>query len=176
MKKLAPWLGSVLILVIIFGTIYGVVQQAQRLGANMPQIQMAEDTAALLNKETRPQVLTQGDVNIQSSLAPFLIVYSKSGKLVSGSGFLNGKVPTAPIGVLTNSNNKDYSTVTWQPSSDVRIAAVTVAANNYYVLSGRNLKEVEKNENHTFWLAFAGGVFSLAVLALAYVVAKPSRK
>ena len=34
-------------------------------------------------------------------------------------------------------NKKDYHFVTWQPQANIRIAAVTAAAGNYYVLSGR---------------------------------------
>ena len=46
----------------------------------------------------------------------------------------------------------------------MRIAAITVAANNYYVLGGRSLKQVELNENASFILSFAGGMASLIVL------------
>lgn len=59
--------------------------------------------------------------------------------------------------------------MTWEPQSGVRIASVTVAAKDYYVLSGRSLTEVEKNESETFRIAFIGGVLSLLVLGVVLV-------
>lgn len=168
MKKSWPWLGAVAILVIIFGTMYGVVQQSQRRGADYPQIQIAEDTAAELDGGAMPSSLAQGNVDMARSLAPFVIVYDKSGKVVTGSGYLDGKLPQVPIGVLQHARGKDYSVVTWQPKSGVRIAAVSTAAQKYYVLSGRSLTEVERNESLSFKLAFLGGLLSLLVLVVVY--------
>lgn len=160
------------ILAVIFGIIYATVQQAQRSAANYPQIQMAQDTASKISKTDDSHVASlQPPVDMESSLAPFTIVYDLKGKVVSGSGYLGKKVPKAPLGILKDAKGKDYNAVTWQPRKDVRIAAVTVAAKKYYVLSGRSLTEVEKNENKTFWLAFAGGVISIIILA-GYFAAK----
>lgn len=158
------------LLVIIFGTIYVVVQQAQRNDANYPQIQLAEDQATQITRNNNPYVASaMAPVDMKSSLAPFVIVYDHSGKVVSGSGYLNGKVPKPPAGILSEAKGQAYNAVTWQPGNGVRIAAVTVTANNYYVLSGRSLTEVEKNESETFKLTFVGGMLSLLVLVAALV-------
>ena len=77
-----------------------------------------------------------------------------------------------PYGVLTGADYQTYHSVTWQPQSGVRIASVTVKAKNYYVLSGRSLKEVEKNEDQALRLTLAGGSLSIAVLFVAYVLLK----
>ncbi len=175
-NKIIPWLTALGILFVIFLTIYGVSQQVQRNDADYPQIQIAEDAAAMLNSGAKPNSIASGAINMNSSLAPFIIVYTKSGQVISGSGYLNNKIPQAPIGILTNSNDKDYYRVTWQPQSNVRIAAVTVSANHYYVLSGRSLKIIEKNENHTFQIAFAGGLLSVAILFVGFVIYNPSKK
>ncbi|HVX58797.1 MAG TPA: hypothetical protein VG964_03640 [Candidatus Saccharimonadales bacterium] len=172
MKKNFKWFAAAVILFLIFGFTFLTVQQAQRNDANSPQIQMAEDAAAALNTGTKPSDLTRGHVDMAASLAPFTIIYNKTGAVVSGSGYLNGSIPTPPLGVLTASTGKEYSFVSWQPQGDVRIAAVTTTAKNYYVLSGRSLKEVEKNENKTFWFAFMGGVLSELVLAAAFIARK----
>ena len=168
MKKSIPWLAVTIVLVIIFGTIYAAVQQSQRSAANFPQIEIAEDTATQLNNGQIPSELTKVPaVDMAHSLAPFVIIYDKQGRVVSGTGFVNNHVPTAPIGVLSAANSKTYNAVTWQPTSDTRIASVTVAASNYYVLSGRSLKEVERNEDKTFRLSLLGGIVSIAVVGLA---------
>ncbi len=169
-KNIVNWLGFVVILVVIFGTIEVVTQQSERTAANYPQIQLAEDTAASLTNGSKPGVLTPGHVNMKRSLAPFVIIYSKLGQPISGNGYLNGRLPLAPVGILHDANDTAYYWVSWQPASDVRIASVTVAANNYYVLSGRSLKQIEMNENDTFWYSFAGGVISLLVLGVIFVL------
>ena len=153
MIKRINWIIASFILVIIFGTIYLVVQQSQRNDANYPQIQIAEDTAAALNAGITPQSLLGSPVDINSSLAPFIVIYDKSGQVVASSGLLNGRDAKCASGCFNFIHNKDYSFVTWQPQPGVRDALVSVAANKYYVLSGRSLKEVEKNENKTLLFA-----------------------
>lgn len=168
MKQKAPWLAAALILVVIFGTIWAVSLQIQRNAANEPQLELAEVAAAALDHGLSPAIVSAGRVDVKTNLAPFVIVYDKSGKVVSGSGYLNGQVPAPPIGVLKASQNKDYSWVSWQPESDVRIAAVTVTADKYYVLGGRSLKQVEKNESETMQMSLLGGGLSWLVLGAAY--------
>jgi len=170
MKKVLPWVAAFVILVVVFGTIYGVVQQSQRREANYPQVQLAEDAAAALDRGTSPQKLMAGRVDMSHSLAPFVIIYNRSGDVVAGSGYLDRHVPRAPLGMLANARSKIYHAITWQPRSDVRIASVTVAAGKYYVLSGRSLTEVEKNESRSFQLSLMGGVISAVILGLAFVL------
>lgn len=160
----------VAVVIVIFGTIYTVVQQAQRNDANYPQIQLAEDTAAQIKSGSDPYIASLNPpVDMRTSLAPFTIVYDKAGHPLSGSGYLNSKVPNAPSGILTAALGKTYNAVTWQPQKDVRIAAVTVTAKGYYVLSGRSLTEVEKNETHTLQLTAIGGIIALVLLGIGAV-------
>lgn len=169
MKKHLPWIVITVTLVIIFGTIYGVAQQALRYDANYPQIQLADDTVASLNSGANPINLIGGNVNANSSLAPFIVIYDKLGEPVASSGLLNGKLPIAPFGILKAAEFSDYRAITWQPQANLRFAAVTVAANKYYVLSARSLKEVEKNETKSLELAFIGGLGALVFLKVAYL-------
>lgn len=170
MKRAVTGLTIVGVLIVIFGTIYTVAQQAQRNDANYPQIQLAEDTATQIKKDGDPYIASLASpVDMGDSLAPFVIVYDKKGNVVSGSGYLNNKVPKAPAGILTDAKGKEYNAVTWEPQKDVRIAAITVSAKDYYVLSGRSLTEVEKNESETFKLAFIGGALSLLILGSGIV-------
>jgi hypothetical protein len=161
---------------IIFGTIYITQQQSLRISANNPQIQLAEDAAASLNNGTNPVSFANNRVDIGSSLAPFVIIYSKSGRVVSGDGYLNNKIPNTPIGILQHSDGKDYSFVTWQPQDNVRIASVSVSAKNYYVLAGRSLKEVEKQEQSQLQFATLGWVGSVIVVTLGIVLGNIDRK
>ena len=171
MKRLVTRVMMIGLTVVVFGTIYVVAQQVQRSDANWPQIQLAEDTAVSLNHNDKPEWLISGgnQVNINQSLAPFTIIYDKAGKPAQGTGYLDGQLPSVPLGVLTAAKGKTYSTVTWQPKAGVRIAAVTVAAKDYYVVSGRSLAEVEKNETRTLQLSALGGLASLMLLLVIFV-------
>lgn len=167
-RKLVPWVAAVVIVTAVFATLYGVAQQSLRLGANDPQIEIAEDTAAALNKGTHFNFVDSGGVDVAHSLSPFIVIYNQSGKVVSGSGKLGSKVPTIPLGVLKAARGQDYNFVTWQPAPNVRLAAVAVATKDGYVVAARSLKEVEKRENHTLLLSFLGWLVAVAVVGGAY--------
>jgi hypothetical protein len=164
MKKVLPWIMVLLVITVVFGTIYVAVQQSQRNEANWPQIQLSEDMAAKLDDKADPTVLMGDQVNVLKSLKPFTVIFDKQGKPVAASGFIKDKLPTINKAVLDSSKGKDYSAVTWRPSKDVRLAAVTVEAKNYYVLSARSLKEVEKNQNTTLLLSLLGWLVSVLLL------------
>ena len=168
MKKLLPWYAVGLILVIIFGTIYTVAQQMQRRDANYPQIQIAEDLAVELNHGADPTTVVSGKVNFVSSLAPFVIIYDEFGKPIAGSGYLNDRLPKMPLDSLVDAVGKAYSFVTWETDNGVRVAAVTVATSKYYVLSGRSMVEVKKNQTNSLVLSVLGGLCALLVVLVLY--------
>lgn len=176
-KLLALIIGVV---TVVFGAIYITQQQSLRIGANDPQIQIAEDAVAALNADSVPESFMNGKVDMSNSLAPFVIIYDKSGKVVGGTGYLDGKIPVVPLGVLENSKGKDYNGVTWQPKSGVRIASVGVAAKNYYVLSGRSLNEVEKRIDSLFNYVIFGWACSIFLIFIGNLlyqkIPKPKEK
>jgi len=165
------------VITIIFGTIYTIGQQTIRLSANMPQIQMAEDAASALNNGAQPgSVLPQNKkVDIGSSSAGFVIVYNTLGKVVAGSGEVDGGIPTIPLGVLQNTPASGYHAVTWMPSSGVRIASVEVQAKDYYVLAGRSLTEPEKLIDTIGKLTLFGYVLALACVVIGTAIWKKQK-
>lgn len=149
---------------------YATVQQAYRQGANDPQIQMARDAAyALEHGKTIEQVVPSDVVDMDRSLAPFLIVYNMDEQPVAASGLLNGFKQTVPNGVLGYAREKGENRVTWQPQPGTRIAAIIVPFKDGYVLAGRNLREVEIREAQT--TQFAGMTWVLAMAATLIVIA-----
>lgn len=161
--------------ILVFATIFVVSHQIQRTEANSPQIQLAQDTADDLSSGQAPDTIIEDHVNMARSLAPFVIIYDSNGRVVAGSGTLNGQIPSIPIGVLKNSDGKDYNAVTWEPQNGVRIASVTVKSGGYYITSGRSLKEVEKNIQQSLILTIIGLVGALLVLAVGYILDKATR-
>lgn len=167
--KFIPWFAAYVVLTIIFGTIYTSVQQSLRLSANDPQIQIAEDAATEIKNGVVPDKVASGKVDISTSLAPFIIIYDKNGNPIAGSGYLEGYLPHISAGVPQHASSGHDNMVTWQPQAKVRIASVTVKAGDVYVLSGRNLREVEKRENTVMQLSGVGWFLSLGVLVFLYM-------
>ncbi len=128
--------------------VYLTVQQSLRMGANDPQIQMAEDASSRLNAGTSAEsVVPTTKVEIADSLAPFLIVFDDSGKVLASSATLHGAIPAYPVGVLDYVSLKGQDRVTWQPEGGVRMATVVVQYKDGFVMAGRSLTEVEKRES-----------------------------
>jgi hypothetical protein len=174
MKKLKNilrvWLPFAVIICAFSGLAYTTVQQSERQGANDPQIQMAEDTAAALDGgATVDSVLPKMQIEMSSSLAPFIVLYDNDGKPVAGSGLLNGQMPDYPKGAMESAKGSGENRVTWQPTATTRIASVIVPYNEGFVMAGRNMREVEKRESQTEM--FAGLTGLLALIATFVVIA-----
>jgi hypothetical protein len=162
--------------------VYLVAQQMWRQSANDPQLQLARDAAAALAAGTAPgAVVPRESVDMERSLAPFLIVFDGGGKVVTASGRLRGNVPLIPPGVLQHVRDSGEQRVTWQPIGGVRIASVVVSysgANQGFVLAGRSLQETEERvaKFQTLiglaWLATVVGL--LAVVAAGNWVLLPA--
>lgn len=162
------WLPFAVIISVLCFVIYFVIQQDIRQGANDPQIQIAEDTARLLDSGKTPA--ENNEIDISGSLAPFTIAYDLQGNVVSSQAILNGKTPNLPKGVLEFSKDIEEKRITWQPRKDVRIAAVIVKYSRGYVLAGRNIREIETRESAQIINVFLGLVISLLASFSAIVL------
>jgi hypothetical protein len=180
MKRLIYWFAAALLVSVVYCTIYLAVQQALRIGANDPQIQMAEDAAARLG-QGRPVDPIGDAVDVATSLAPFLIVYDPRGEVIASSARLAGRTPTLPAGVLRVATPDHENRLTWQPQPGVRLASVVIATPQGYVLAGRSLREVERRERNAALMIGAAWLVSLGVLAATFVItgrplcAKPAK-
>jgi hypothetical protein len=157
--------------------VYLTVQQSLRLGANDPQIQMAEDAASNLNSGASVEaVVPSTKVEIAESLAPFVIVFDDSGKILASSAILHGAAPAYPAGVLDHARQNGQDRVTWQPEVGVRMATVVVPYNNGIVMAGRSLTEVEQRESQMEQLSVLAmlgiWVATLIVISLGELVGR----
>jgi len=167
------WVPFAVVICAFSGLAYITVQQSERQGANDPQIQMAEDTAAALDGgATVDSVIPKTQVEMSTSLAPFLVVYDTDGKPTASSGLLNGKMPDYPKGALDSAKASGEDRVTWQPTGTARIASVVVPFNGGFVMAGRNMREVEKRESQTEMYAGVTGLLALIATLLVIVVSE----
>ena len=126
---------------------YALAVQLERQGANDPQIQLAEDGAAALEKG-RPlsQIMPTDTVDIAQSLAVFLVVLDDSGKPLASSGLLDGQVPIPPPGVLAFVRDNGEEHVTWAPRPGLRLASVVRRVRGErpgFIIAARSLREVQ---------------------------------
>ena len=167
---LKVWLPFAVVISAFCALAYASVQQSYRQGADDPQIQMAEDAAnALDDGQPVDMVVPASTVSVVKSLAPFLIVYDGAGGVVDSSVTLDGQTPELPAGVLDSTKQAGENRVTWQPTANVRIAAVIVPYKDGFVLAGRNLREVEVREAQVS--LYAGLTWVLALVATLIVIA-----
>lgn len=168
MKK--PWfilLIKFLIITVVFGTIYTISQQVLRMDVNDPQIQIAEDVAANLGTGTDPQTYNyKQKTDIGKSLATFLVIYDNSGKAIASSATLNNQFPSIPSGVFDFVRKYGEDKVTWQPTSDLRVALVVTQYKDGFVAVGRSIREVESREDKILLLVGFGYLLTLIFFGL----------
>ena len=160
---------------------YAIPQHVLRSGLNDPQIQMATDLAAKLERVGVNDGLPQGalpasdssaNIDMARSLSPFFIVYNDAGQPLGVNGNLDGQTPVPPAGVFSNVRDHGEERVTWQPRRGVRIAAVIERVNGVQpglVLAGRNMREVESRIGDVRTMAGLTWLGMLALIALGTV-------
>lgn len=147
------------------GLVFVTTQQVLRLGANDPQLQIAEDAAAALDAGATPAaVVGAAKVDVAASLAPFVVVFDAAGHVLATDGALDGAAPAPPSGVLASAAKGTPNMVTWQPRPGVRVASVTVRWKGGTVFAGRSLREVERRVDLV--LALCGGAWAATMVAL----------
>ncbi len=145
-----------LTLTLIFGSMYSAAYYFNRSLANdMPQL-LATQTAKRLDAGLGIDSIQMGRTNLANNPVPFVIVYDKKEKPVAGSGYLKKKLAKMPAGVVQHAAPGKPHAVTWAPREDIRIASVTVAANDYYVVGGQSLERTDSRNERLFWIALAG--------------------
>jgi len=134
---LKNWFPFALIISLMCGIIYIVMQQSYRHQANDPQFQMAEDALNALGKGAAPEALVPASAyELSSGLSPYLIIYDENGNAAASGILLNGNIPKLPEGVLDFARTKGEDVITWQPQLGIRQALV---GNLYFVAARQYL-------------------------------------
>lgn len=165
-------INTALTLSLLCGLIYVTAQQVLRQSANDPQIQMAQDAAAALaeGKEEPSLQATGGtlaQIDLEHSLAPFMITFDNNLKPITSTAELNGKTPVPPAGVFEFARAHGENRFSWQPRRGVRAATVLVhysGQKSGFVLAGRSLREVETRVPAIGSLILAGWLASMVAL------------
>lgn len=171
MRAFARWLPIAAAVTGLALAVILAVQTDLRLSGNDPQIQMAEDAAdALADGTDIASVVPATNVDLRTSLAPFLIVFDDQGAPIAASAELDGRMPQVPAGVFDYVRENGEDRVSWQPDPGVRIAAVVVKVDSPgrgFVLAGRSLREVEARKSVVQSQVGAGWLAILAATLVA---------
>lgn len=170
--------GAIIVISIVFGSIFAGLYQVLRQSANDPQIQLAEDLAISLSDNQTPSILSE-NINIEQSLAPFVIVFNDKYQQIDSSGSLqNGAQLSPPKGVFEHAKETGLHAFTWQPTDDLRFATAVQPYKYGYVLSARSLKVVESRIDQILVICIIGWILAVSssLGTIAAVTSSRSRR
>ncbi|HEV2237114.1 MAG TPA: hypothetical protein VGR57_10680 [Ktedonobacterales bacterium] len=169
--SLVQWLPLAVVVVLLAGLGYVLVQQDQRSLANDPQIQMATDARLALDAGASPvSLVPTNQIDIAKSPAPYLVIYDTSGEIQATSATVAGSALVPPAGVFDSARRQPYDAITWTPAPGVRSAVVVMAYSQGFVLAGRSLRYIEEREANTEVIAALGGLGTLAASFVVVVI------
>ena len=159
-----PKIAAAVVVTILFGTIYVVAQQLDRLSANDAPLRLASQVAAELREGQSTTVDAQPHVDLSRSLAVLVVVEDAQGVSSAGSGFLDGSLVSLPTGVLASAGQSGEDNVTWQPRSGLRFATVTLRVGDQFVSAGQSLEPSESRDGTFQLLVGVGWLLAMLVL------------
>lgn len=146
-------------------------QQKLRHDADHPQVEMARQAVAQLDRGTPPAaVVGSGRADLAASLDPWMTVMDARGMPLASSGVFLDLPPIPPSGVFDWVRAHGEDTITWQPAPGVRNAIVVDRYRAGFVVAGRSLRVVEENEDSLLrgvvigWLAAIAALGGLSAL------------
>ena len=173
LASVLAWIPLAVLTVGLSGLVYVAVQQTHRSMADDPQIQMARDAAHALASGAATQGLVPANqVDISTSLAPYLVIYDANRQVMAASATLHGEALAPPAGVFDAARTGGMDAITWQPEPGVRGAVVMVAYANGYVLAGRSLEQVELRESSLTLIVGAACVTTLVATLVATLITR----
>ncbi len=153
-----------LIILLIFSTIYLVMQQTLRLEANQQPLRIASQ---IQSNWVNGQIMDTSflpKVELSDSAYAFGAVFNENGEVLSTNATFKGSDLDIPTGVLSKARNSGLDKVTWQPDSTHRFAIVAMAQANNVFVAGQSLRPTED-------LISQLGLFIGAAMALTLLVA-----
>lgn len=167
------WIPLAIAITLMCALVYAALQQTERQALNDPQIQMAEDAAAILKNGGSPaDVVPRGKtIDASASLAPWIAVYDASGTPLESDAVLSGAPPKPPKGSFdaARASGSNLPHNTWESADGTRTALVLVWVpdKELFVAAGRNMREVEDREWALAVLVASAWIATLAATLVA---------
>jgi hypothetical protein len=125
---LSTWIPLAITITAITGLIYLAGQQQYRSSLNDPQLQLAQDSARLIEAGVDAAVLAPkgSAIEISASLAPWIAFYNAELAPTGATGLLHGAIPQLPEGVFAAAKAQGEDVFTWEPEAGIRQAIVVM--------------------------------------------------
>lgn len=171
MTRIVRWSAIAVILTAVFASLYLVMQQFERQGADDAPERLASQLASQLSGSPAGANGSRADdVDLAVSDAAFTIVYDSANRPVSGTGRLHGALAAIPPGVLDQARRTGSNHVTWQTADGRRFATVELRAGDAVVLGGQSLGPTEARIDRLGLLILVAWACVLAVVVVAFLV------
>jgi len=161
---------SFFLITLFSGVIFAASQQILRFLGDDPQIQIVQDVTTSLNAGADPTQLSPTQLDIKTSVAPFVIIFDKNGKAVAASGQLDKKTPVPAKDVFDKAKSNGQSRFTWEPAKGVRHAAVMASYDKGFVLAARSLRQTDERAMIVLKLVGLGWILGLGATVAAFML------
>lgn len=158
----------ILVELVIVGMCIMVYSSAQYLSRSTVNETLVEIVDTIVKDlKASPTALTQTDlsstaIDPSQTLSPFYMVFDANKALLASTANFGGLELVPPESVFENARNSEDTRVTWQPVDNLRVAIVVAYykgdVNEGFVLTGKSLKEQEKQQKQLAVIAIAGAV------------------
>jgi len=169
MTRIVRWAATAVIVTALFSSLYLVMQQIERQGADDAPGRLASQLASELTAGSGDDASAPA-VDLAASDSLFYVVYDRSDHPVAGTGQLDGSLATVPAGVLDQARRAGSNHVTWQDSAGRRFATVEQRAGDRVVLAGQSLAPTEDRVDRIGLLILAAWACVLAIVVVAYLI------
>lgn len=174
--RLRIYLAIVILVSLIMGTSYLLVQQEARLDANdQPRVLLATAKRALSNNIPLNEAVSLTVSDLRTSDIPFIIVTDDRHDISVSSVRLDGKSIAPPDGVFDEAAKTGRNELTWQPAKGVRLATVVepyqVGNQKGFVITGQSLSQIEKRASGFLLISLA--VWLITITGCWFVMFAP---
>lgn len=165
-------LTTILLITVIYGTMYAAIQSLYRSTANDPQIAVAQTIVSKLEEgQSFEDVIPTDSYDIAKSGESFVMVYDEQGEPLLSSGYLHDEIPLLPSGVFDFTKQHGEDRISWLPERGVRVALIVrhfsgsgSDIDSGFVAVGRSLFETEKRISQLTYLLLSGWLISMATI------------
>lgn len=183
LDRLVPWIVGAFAVTVAIAAVYLGLQQLNRSAADDAGERLASQVVAVGGDGgfsggggavggVTASTGAAARVDLAASLAPFFVVYDRSGDPIAGTGYLGGQLARIPVGVVRSALAAGVDRVTWQPRPGLRFATVALRDGDRVVMAAQSLKPVEDRIDRLGLMVVVGwiaAVFLLAVGAAAHL-------
>jgi hypothetical protein len=167
LDRLVPWIVGAFAVTVAIAAVYLSLQQLNRSAADDAGDRLASQvTSAGGAGGGAGGAGAAAHVDLATSLAPFFVVYDRSGVPVSGTGYLDGRLARIPAGVVRTALAEGMDRVTWQPRPGLRFATVAQKDGDRVVVAGQSLKPVEDRIDRLGLMLVVGWIAAVFLLAV----------